>query len=275
MAITELFALLGRAWPRLILYPGGLAACALVLVIIAIQRRTPSTRQSLTETQTSADLTPLALSAVAAPWLGLALLPLPGAASIGRSFDIVVLFALLEWPRVLAALHEARTGDIQRLATILNSYPLLVLSTIVLAQAGGTLDLGPMMQPLAEAAPFRSQVLHWLGVLAWTLNLPLLLGIGPFSGEPARSFFLQLGLLLRAIGLGAIAALPWVALLSEEQRWFVPLPVLLFGCVLWIYHRFTIGQRVQPWVYASLVVCIVLLVALLWNSAAALGERLA
>src|SRR3954447_26825686 len=90
---NELLALLGRAWSRLLIYPGGLAAFGIVCLISMLQNREPP-REYPTENRGTAeprtthrvpDQEPdrqegsqfLVLSSVVLPWLALALLPLP------------------------------------------------------------------------------------------------------------------------------------------------------------------------------------------------------
>jgi hypothetical protein len=87
---------------------------------------------------------PLAASAVVLPWLGVALLPLPLAAPLARPVDLVVIVALLEWPRLLAITVDLHTGErlrgMQRLAAALNGYPPLALALILTAEGTGTLE---------------------------------------------------------------------------------------------------------------------------------------
>ncbi len=240
MTASELLTLLGRAWPRLLIYPGGLAAFALVWMLDRVARS--SDREQAPAT-VSVDLR-LAISVVVLPWLGLALLPLPLAAGINRQIDLFAVFALLEWPLVLAVMFElrARNPDVGRgdeaaawrLAAALNGYPPLILATLALAQSSGSFEIEALMRAPGESTPVIAGYLHWLGALAWTLALPPVLGIGPFqatfsvSPKPARcgherscsrklsrpapgrfSSPLVVGLRLRAIGLVGLTALLW------------------------------------------------------------------
>ena len=111
MTANELLALLGRAWSRLLIYPGGLAAFGLVWLISTLQNRVSSPSAphppfpspvagSGEPPQRRGEGSLLALSSVVLPWLALALLPLPLAVTLPRQIDIVVALALLEWPNI-------------------------------------------------------------------------------------------------------------------------------------------------------------------------------
>jgi hypothetical protein len=267
MTLAELLALVGRAWSRLLIYPGGLAALAAVWMIARLGRRQGQ--------PVAAPVGPeLALSSVALPWLGLALLPLPLLMPLGRPLDIVVLLALLEWPRLLAAASEGHAGDIRRLAALLNSYPILLASTVLLALGAGSFEPGAMAVAPAGDAPLRTIAAHWLGAAGWLAALPPLLGLGPFASPVPASVALRLGLRLRGAGLGALALLPWAALLSERWLWALPAPAVALAALAWAFDRWTAGQRPLAWAWAALWISAVLLVALVLFSAAALGERL-
>jgi hypothetical protein len=221
------------------------------------------------------------------PWLGLALLPLPAAAPMSRKTDIIIVLALLEWPRLVAIARELhatsqacyRAGT-RRLAAALNSYPTLMLATLALAQPAGSLDLAALVRPPADTTPLGMQAPHWLGALAWTFALAPLLGLGPFrAGAPAQHRWRApingwgLGMLIRGCGLAAIAALPWLApfgALAEQASYttttllaIVLVPFALGGLV-WCYDRYTARQSARRWAQAYLALDGVLIVALLW-----------
>ncbi|KPV47055.1 hypothetical protein SE17_42790, partial [Kouleothrix aurantiaca] len=171
----ELLGLLGLAWPRLFLYPAGLAALLLATVL-----RRRDVRPTLS----------LPLHAAAMPWLGLALLPLPFARPLGRGVDLLVAVALLEWPQLLAlrlllraANPATRAAGIRRLAAEVNGLVLLALAGLALATAAGTFDLAPMMRLPATARPPELEALRWLGALGLIAALPPLLGLGPFAAS--------------------------------------------------------------------------------------------
>jgi hypothetical protein len=310
---NELLALLGRAWSRLLIYPGGLAAFGLVWLISTLQNREPPSeypaKNQIVHRLDGSQF--LVLSSIILPWLALALLPLPLAVTLPRQIDIVVALALLEWPNVLAIRQELRAGDMRRLAAALNSYPPLILATLALAQAGSSLDLAALARAPGESSAISTRALHWLGVIALALALPLALGLGPFADErrttedggrrmvirgeafsqsPITSpqsrilasiarFFaagtLQFGLRLRALGLVALAALPWA---GAEGTGLALLRMLgaaaLIAALLWGADQLMRRQAARRWAWAYLSLDAVLLLALLWAAYLALQLRL-
>ena len=303
MTVNELLALLGRAWPRLLIYPGGLVAFGLVWLLVRTKHRDPRTsRPTNDERRTTNDdtgkiqpnsqfsiLNPwLDLSAIVLPWLGLALLPLPHTAAIGRQTDLIAVLALLEWPLLLTIAAELNDGGRppqSRLAAMLNGYPPLILASLVLISAAGSFDLAVLARAPSEETPDRIALLHWLGAAAWLLALPLLLGVGVFASRAPAARALQIGLGLRAVGLVAIAALPWFpvvvtadenASVTADARWLLlPLPLLLIAGLLWGFARLTVGQSPRKWARAYMVLDIALLLVLLWAAYTALQARLA
>lgn len=259
MSPTELLAMLGRAWSRLLLYPAGLTAFAALLVLGRI------TSPSKLDTQ---KLSPIAyrlssLLIIGLPWLGLALLPLPLAAELTRPVDVVVLLSLLEWSRMWAATEEFRHGTVVRAAAMLNSYPALILALLLMAHAKASFEVQALLQAPAGDAALPIQLSFWAGALALLLVLPALLGIGPFSAEPARDTALQIGLGLRAVGIAGMVICPWLSLLPEDYQWLLPGPLMLYGLLLWLFHRRTRHQRALPWAWGLYGLSIVLLVGLL------------
>ncbi len=332
MTANELLALLGRAWSRLLIYPGGLAAFGVVWLISTLQNREPRTENRIVEPLDGYRF--LALSSIILPWLALALLPLPLAVELPRQIDIVVALALLEWPNVLAIRQQLRVADMRRLAAALNSYPPLILATLALAQAGNSLDLAALARVRGNPASISTHALHWLGAVALALALPSALGIGPFTHEgpcdaavpelvegqgsrptlrrrsgqstearrrtvirdqassqspipnpqslvpaSAARFLaagaLQIGLRLRALGLVALAALPWAGAEGDG-----PAPLRMLGAaalivaLLWGFDRLTRGQAARRWARAYLALDAVLLLALLAGAYLALQIRL-
>jgi hypothetical protein len=371
--MSELLALLGRAWPNLLVYPGGLFAFALVWVLGMLQgsgnreqgtgnreqgtgnregkradggwrtedegRRTddgedleirrPGDQEASSEqyatqhlkrnTQDGASnpdprsLTPdpWHITAIAAPWLALALLPLPEARSFGRPVDAIMLLALLDWPLLVTIASEVRAADTwrngaRRIAALLNGYPPLILALLMLALSR-SFELAVFARPPAEDARLELAVLQWLGAATLVLALPPILGIGAFSAnnhrkdrkdrkedsvsnwinslatfarfaveqnEPGFSnFALHIGLRLRTIGLTLLAALPWFPLLGDWP-WLLPVPPLLIALLLWAYHCGAVGQPMRRWGYVMLGLSGLQLVALLVAAGLALRERL-
>src|SRR5262249_40657182 len=172
--------MLGRAWSRLILYPGGLAAFASAWLALGLFPRSLSNERSPHHLVTPSSRHPvtLARSAIVLPWLALALLPLPVAVTLPRQIDIVVILTLLEWPQILAIGRGLRVGEIRRLAAALNGYPLLILATLALAQSAGSLEVAALMRVPGDLVSASASTLHWLGAVALALALPPALGLG-------------------------------------------------------------------------------------------------
>jgi hypothetical protein len=294
LTANELLALLGRAWPRLLIYPGGLTAFALIWLIGRIKNREPRAEHQYSSASPRFAFSGSwgRISAIALPWLGLALLPLPYVAGISRQTDLTVVLALLEWPLVLTIATELWDADagvqlraVRRLAAALNSYPPLILATLVLMLGAGSFDTTALARPLDDSAPASAVLLHWIGAVAWPLALPPALGIGSFAaGLPERGT-LRIGLRLRTLGLVALAALPWFPLVGGDTlgnqggtiltfAW-LPLPPLVIGALLWSYDRLTAGHSANHWARAYLAFDGALLLLLLWAAYIALQARLA
>lgn len=256
MTIADLLSALGRAWPRLLLYPGGLAAFALVWLLI---RSVP--RRAVVPATLVCPLDPLArTSALAAPWLALALLPLPGAATLPISIDALVTLALLEWPLWLTLSAALRHPDSWQaaarwLAAVLNGYLPLLLGLLLLAEAAGSLDLTRISPPGSSA------LVWWVATAGMLLALPPLLGLGPFVAPLPADPLLRLSLQLRSLGLGALALLPWFVLLAELP-WAWPVPPLLLGLLLLAFDRLAAGAaRRWAWLWFAFALTEVLVLA--------------
>jgi hypothetical protein len=248
MTLPELLALLGRSWSRLLLYPGGLGL-ALALALGWVWR--PPAALANHAWRPIEQISMLAL-----PWLGVALLPLPYATALGRSLDLVLLLALLEWPQLLLAAREARGGLVGRLAALLNGYPALLAALLLLALPDGSLDLSTMAASPAGGAPTLARIGHWVGAVGLLPALMPLLGIGAFAALPSSDRLVRLGLLLRAIGIAAIAALPWVTLIPEGQYWLLPLPPIGVGLAIWGMHA--LGARATQKMWARMLLWLAL-----------------
>jgi hypothetical protein len=301
--------MLGRAWSRLLIYPGGLAAFSIIWLVFNIgagrkHRRTAPGHPAAPS-----------LSAVVMPWLGLALLPLPLATALPRQTDLIVVVTLLEWPRMLLIARELQASapiehaiGKRRLMAALNGFPPFILAALALAQASGSFEVAALARAPGEFASASASVLHWFGAVALVLALPPTLGIGAFRAEtphvfPPRhagyeeqdrlavlalralrgsvvQFFalgtLQLGLRLRDLGLVALAALPW----AGEQAGVAPLlrmvgAICLIAGLLWGYDRLTVEHSARRWAWGCLIVAAALLLALLWGAYEALQSRIA
>lgn len=322
MTPSELLALLGQAWSRLLLYPGGLAAVGLMWLLARSAGREPKWSAHHTDTEgtevsgakkyaiRSVSLCLrgysdgfLALSALALPWLGLALLPLPFAPALGRKLDLPAALALLEWPLLLRVARELRAPDPatqavgwRRLAAWLNGLPTLVLASLALAQAAGTFDIAPLARAPAAEQPLALHALHWLGALALALALPALLGYGPFAAappapapqlRPSRMALLAWlgwladgGLRLRAAGLAGLAVLPWLApfgALQEEGPHDAAAiaaslaALLMLPGLLWGFGRLAGRGPARPWAWGLFGLDLLLLGAMAWGAGSQLG----
>jgi hypothetical protein len=268
MTLAELLALVGRAWARLLLYPGGLSVLA---VLWGLSRINAGHKQANPANRIALEYS---IAALALAWLGVALLPLPLVAPLGRPVDMLVLVALLEWPRLVAAHAEARQGDTRRLAAAFNSYPLLLAATLLLAWASGSLEAGAWSNLPAAGAPERTRAAYWLGALGWLAALPALAGIGPFRADPPCQVLLRFALQVRATGFVALALLPWVAWAGALSPWLVPVPVLGLAVAIWVFDRATQRFGTRRWALGSFWLALVLLAALAVFSAGSLAERL-
>lgn len=256
VTVGELLAIVGRSWVRLLLYPGG--ASALLLALAALSRSRP---------WRGALLARHPWLALAAPWLAIAMLPLPGAADLGYWPDCVVTLALLDLPW-LAALARDLGADHQRaarsLASLLNGYPPLLLGLLL---CGGTFDLRQMF---AAPAAQPAGLLHWMGAAAITCALPPLLGLGPFA-QPPREDGYALPLALRGVGYCCVAALPWLVPL-DGQIWQA-LPPLGLGLGLWGFHAASRRARSRPWAWGYLTLDVALVCGLAAGAGFALAQR--
>ena len=131
-------------------------------------------------------------------------------------------------------------------------------------------------------------------MIALALALPPALAIGPFAADrrPATDVGafpqpptlnpqppvpnLWIGLRLRALGLVALAALPWA---GAEDTGLALLRMLgaaaLIAALLWGYDRLTRGRAARRWAWVYLGLDTVLLLALLMVASLALQSRLA
>jgi hypothetical protein len=85
------------------------------------------------------------------------------------------------------------------------------------------------------------------------------------------------GLRLRALGMLALAALPWSGS-QDDSGWAlarVLVAASVIAALLWGYDRLTRGRTARRWAWAYLALDAALLLALLWASYQALQSRLA
>jgi hypothetical protein len=211
---TDLLSFLGLAWPRLLLYPGGLFALTLLWTLYRAQ--SPHVEAEAPELRVAACVPPLLL---------LCLLPLPGAAELPRQIDLPTALALLEWPVALALIVDGKApGDARAL---LRRYGPLLLAACAFALGARSLALDALVR---EPPPgLLPRALLAAGALCWALALPALLGLGA-EAPPLRS-----GFALRIAGHGLLAASLWLALLPSP--WLAPLPALLVFVLLFLAAR--------------------------------------
>jgi hypothetical protein len=187
----ELLGALGLAWPRLLLYPGGLFALGAAWLLARWLSWCGGATLLPARPWRLADLG-LALPPLAA----LSLLPLAPARAFPYGLDLFVALGLLEWPRLRAALAGGLGRD-----NLLRGYGPLLLAALGLAEATGGLGLSRLLAwPEAGAA----QALLLASAALWLAGLPPLLAGGP-DGPAGR---------LRALGLLLVGALPLLAALA-------------------------------------------------------------
>ncbi len=212
--MDELLALLGQHWRLLLLYPGGLTAISalgLVRLTLAHNATWHSTRNV-----TGLDVV------LGAGWLLLiALLPLPQT-GWPYGLDLPTLLLLIELPHWVWLL-QCNDQWMPRAAVLLNTYPLLALAVALVGQGAGSLVVREINQ--------NSELLHWLGVAAWSVALPPLLGLGPWRAAPPARLLESLRILthlalLVATTLPAHDATPRSAALFAFAAALLPLAVL-------------------------------------------------
>lgn len=232
----ELLGALGLAWPRLLLYPGGIFALVAAWLLAAWLRRCACAPIL----QPEATWQPKRLIVAVAPLAVLSLLPLAPARPFPYGLDLFVALALLEWPRVWLRSNPterlAHTQEPSALAhpqpptrsALLSAYWPLLFAAWGWAEAAGGLGLSHL---LAWPEPLARQMLMLTSTALWLTGLPLLLHNEP-HGLVGR---------LRALGLTLIACLPLVALLAAYGAawlpnawagWLFPLAALVSAALL-------------------------------------------
>ncbi|MFQ3661288.1 MAG: hypothetical protein SNJ69_02720 [Chloroflexaceae bacterium] len=210
----ELLGALGLAWPRVLLYPGGLFALAVSQMLLRWLVASGAAPAWPAPPATTLDLAP--------PLAVLTLLPLAPARPFPFGLDLPVALALLEWPRFRALAARERAP-----AELLRDYALPLAAALALAVATGGLELSWLLRWPA-AAPERA--LLALGAALWLLSLPRLLRAGP--GGPAGALR-ALGLLLVGtlplLGALAVAAEPWLP--PHRAGWLLPPLAMLIAAL--------------------------------------------
>ncbi|GAB4449781.1 MAG: hypothetical protein OHK0015_55070 [Chloroflexi bacterium OHK40] len=194
----ELLGAIGLAWPRLLLYPGGLFAVVAAHLLGAWLRRcagSPVPAMALPG--------PATLCHAVGTLALLALLPLAPARSVPFGLDLFMALGLLEWP------YLARRASRER---VLRAYLPLIVATTALATATGSVELTALLR--VPASP-QGQALLAGGTALWLLALRRLLTDA--SGGVADD--------LRALGLLLVAALPVLGALASLLEAILPGPL--------------------------------------------------
>lgn len=236
--MDELLALIGQNWRLLLIYPGGLTALVTLLATNWIMPR-------------GARLTGLHIGSargvlIAALWLTvIALLPLPQT-GWPYDLDLAVLLLLIELPYWLYLLRAPAGERMSRIVALLNVYPLLALALAALGQAAGTL----VVQDINRSTGW----LHWLGIGAWAITLPPLLGLGPWRNTIQRSLLTALRQIAH-LGLLLAATLPAH---DSTPIWTALVGYLCLLIPLWTLDRWWRGSAQrwtiwQPWIALGLL----------------------
>ncbi|WP_028459583.1 hypothetical protein [Chloroflexus sp. Y-396-1] len=181
--MSDILGALGQAWPRLLLYPGGISALLMVLIVARLRGIPPAT------------LEPFTLIDLLPPLSVITLLPLTPAAPFAYGLDVPTALLMLLWPSFRRAARE-RIAPQQMLEWYL---PLLIAAT-ALVSVTTTLDLSGLLRWPAE--PLR-QLCFLLGTLAWIAAVP-----------PITSLQNDLAGACSEVGLLLIGVLPLIAGLS-------------------------------------------------------------
>jgi hypothetical protein len=196
----ELLGALGLAWPRLLLYPGGLFALGASWLLARWLRRCAGGPAVATPAPASA----ADLVAILPPLVVLSLLPLAPARGFPYGLDLVVAVGLLEWPYLRGVAGRALSR-----AEIVRRYGPLIVGALLMAEAAGGLGLSRL---LTWPEAWLDQALLLSGAGVWLLALPALLAEGPWS----------LAGRLRALGLLLVGTLPVLGALAALMAGVVP-----------------------------------------------------
>jgi len=214
--MSELLGAIGLAWPRLLLYPGGVFALVASWLLGGWLARcgcgpTAQGRAGLG-----------APGALVAPLVALALLPLAPARSFPYGLDLVVALVLLEWPWAMG-------WSAQRREELARAYAPLLVAGLGLVEACGGLELTRLLR---WPEPLVAQLLLGASAALWLAALPRLLASGP-GGLAGRLRALGLLLVATLPLLGALAATLARLLPTELAGWLLPpMAILAAGLAL-------------------------------------------
>lgn len=294
----ELLGALGLAWPRLLIYPGGLGALLLAWLVgrclTGAQKakgqrpkagHPPAGGRDAADDRGSGGPPQITLSPlILPPLLALSLLPVPPARGFPYGLDLVTALALLEWPRWAALAPELSPARVRELA---RPYAQLLLAALALAEGAGSLGLSDLLR-----APEEQQALRWalliVGAAAWLLAAAEL-GVGSRGlggGRPedeetrgqrdkgTRGMFaccmLHVACSLRTLGLAWVGALPLLGGMAALAEGRVPadlagwtLPIVALGlATLLLRAALRLPDPVRRGVWWGLGVTILGMVAL-------------
>lgn len=253
--MNDLLALLGQAWPRLLLYPGGLCAMVVLWLWLALHKQ----QRLFGSTSAKAWLH------CVPPLLVISLLPVRGAVELGQSLDLFVAICLVEWPLFVALSDRSnqQSEAIQR--SLLQGYSLLLPSLLLLADLNNSLLLGAQ----AASPPawlWEPIIFRWIAALAWLVALFPLAGLGPFRRENEP----DLAAHSRIVAHLGLISLPLLGLL-HERIWLMPLVPIGLGLALYASQKWL----QSPWIW-SMVIRIgqaLVWLSLVWLAGQALLER--
>ncbi|MFV9503895.1 MAG: hypothetical protein AB4911_04940 [Oscillochloridaceae bacterium umkhey_bin13] len=241
----ELLGALGLAWPRLVIYPGGLSALVASWLLArwlawCLRQPSPVVRP----------VQPGAIGDLLAPLLALSLLPLAPAASFPYGLDLIVALALLEWPH---ARHHLASDD--QHSYLERCWPLL-LAAAGLAVASRGLDLSRLLR-WPQSLPHQGLLIS--SSLLWLVSLPGWLGAAPTSW-PLRLRSLGLVWLGSLPLLGGLAALRPDALTPAVAAWILPGVASLISAGL-VGVACLLPVQARAWLIYALALLVVGLIA--------------
>ncbi len=229
--MNELLGALGLAWPRLLIYPGGLAALLSAWVL--------SRWWSYAGYRQLRSVPALSLIDLLPPLVVLTLLPLPPARSFPYGLDLPTALLLAEWPRLRIL---ARSGGLapEQLRTLIPPYALLLIGAGAMATALDSLELTALTR---WPAALGDQMLLGIGMLFWLAALPALGGTTAELAWALRLRALTLLAIPALVLIGALAALLNAWIPAAILGWVLP-PLALIGLALMLAG---LARVSEPW----------------------------
>ncbi|WP_287156377.1 hypothetical protein [Chloroflexus sp.] len=184
--MSDLLGALGQAWPRLLLYPGGLSAVLGIFVFARLRGVKITSGYNIT---TLIDVLP--------PLSVLTLLPLAPAASFAYGLDLATTLLLLMWPVMRRAALERRDPR-----AVINQYLPIIMAAMVFASITNTLSLSGLLRWPAEPLP---QIGYGLGTVAWFIGSSQIMSTKPDLATACSELgFVMVGVLPLSAGLQAL-----------------------------------------------------------------------